>query len=151
MSETGTGERPVSNRRSRMMLVAILVAAVAVLAAPPLLQAWFETNACPTVVTRHGFVEKVRWEISRSDCGDGRIVHQLRIIPPKGYSVLAYESEREGPLPVGWTQTGFTGQVVLDRSLAGETGTTVDVPLDAKGRPKEPVMVREGKRKPLSN
>ncbi len=149
MNDTGTGERPVSNRRSRMALIAILVAAVAVLAAPPLLQAWFETNACPTVVTQHGFVEKARWETSRSDCGAGRIVHQLRIIPPKGYSVLAYEIEGEGPLPTGWSQTGFTGTVSLDRPLAGEAGTAVEVPLDTKGRPKEPVMVREGRRVPI--
>ena len=149
MNEPQTVAGATSRRRSRVVLVGILVAAVAMLAAPPILQAWFETNACPIEVTQHGFVEKVRWEVSRSDCGGGRIVHQLRIIPPKGYSVLAYESEGAGPLPLGWSQTGFTGRVRLDRPIAGETASEIDIALDPKGRPTAPVMVREGKRRPL--
>lgn len=149
MNEPEAVAGATSKRRSRVVLVGILIVAVAVLAAPPILQAWFETNACPIEVTQHGFVEKVRWEVSRSDCGGGRIVHQLRIIPPKGYSVLAYESEGAGPLPLGWSQTGFTGRVRLDRPIDGEAASDIDVRLDPKGRPMAPVMVREGKRQPV--
>lgn len=134
-----------SKRRGRRVLVGILIVAVVVLVAPPIIEWWVERDACPTVVLQHGFVEKARWEISRSDCGGGRIVHQLRVIPPKGYSVLAYESEG-GPLPVGWHQSGFVGTLTLDRPIDGETATVLEMPLDRKGRPAPPIVVHGGRR-----
>lgn len=130
----------------RRVLLAILAVAAFVLAAPPLLQMWMTRDLCPTEVTAHGFAGKGgRWEISRSDCGEGRIVHQLRIVPPKNWSVLVYESER-GPLPVSWSQEGFVGKLELDRPLDGEANLVIDVPLDPKGRPKAPIVVRDGRR-----
>ncbi len=144
-SDTGTATAG-SNRRSRIVLVAILAVAAIVLAAPPLLRAWLESDLCPSEVTTHGFTGKVgRWEVARSDCGAGRIVHQLRIVPPKGWSVMVYEVEN-GPLPVSWTQVGFVGRLELDRPLVGETATVIEMPLDAKGRPKAPLLVRDGRR-----
>ncbi|MCE1235706.1 MAG: hypothetical protein LWW93_05045 [Hyphomicrobiales bacterium] len=132
--------------RQRLILLAILGVAATVLAAPPLLQLWMTRDLCPTEVTAHGFAGKSgRWEIARSDCGAGRIVHQLRIVPPKSWSVLVYESER-GPLPISWSQEGFVGKLELDRPLDGEANLVLDVPLDAKGRPKAPIVVRDGHR-----
>lgn len=140
-------EAPVrSNRASRIVLVLIIVVAFASLAVPPAVKMWLDRDACPTTVTTHGFAEKVRWEISRADCGGGRIVHQLRVIPPKGYSVLVYESDG-GPLPTGWSQTGFVGTVTLDRAIDGESTTALQVGLDPKGRPVAPILVRDGKRR----
>lgn len=137
---------PAPNRRSRIVLVLIIAVAVIVLAAPPLLRIWMERDLCPSEVTSHGFAGKGgRWEISRSDCGGGRIVHQLRIVPPKGWSVVVYEAEG-GPLPVSWTQAGFVGTLGLVRPLAGEANASVEVALDGKGRPKAPVIVRDGRR-----
>lgn len=135
-------------RRSRWVLVAIIAVAVVVLAAPPLMRLWMERDLCPSEVTKHGLSPKARWEISRADCGGGRIVHQLRIVPPKGYSVLVYESER-GPLPLSWDQSGFVGKLELDRPLEGESGTVIEVALDPKGRPKAPILVRDGRRVPM--
>jgi len=149
MSDRGT-EATVGNDRSRrrqkLILLAIIAVAAIILASPPLLRLWMERDLCPSEVTNHGFVGKGgRWEISRADCGGGRIVHQLRIVPPKGWSVLVYETEG-GPLPVNWTQSGFVGRIELDRPLAGETVPAIEVPLDPKGRPKAPVTVRNGRR-----
>lgn len=135
-----------SRRRQKLILLAIIAVAAITLAAPPLLKVWMERDLCPSDVTNHGFVGKGgRWEISRADCGAGRIVHQLRIVPPKGWSVLVYEAEG-GPLPVSWDQAGFVGKLALERPLVGETTTTLDIPLDPKGRPKAPVLVKEGRR-----
>lgn len=137
---------PGSNRRGRIVLLAILAVAGIVLAAPPLLRAWLERDLCPSEVLSHGFTGKVgRWEVARSDCGGGRIVHQLRIVPPKGWSVPVYEAEN-GPMPISWTQEGFVGRLELDRPLTGEASAVIDVPLDPKGRPKAPIFVRDGRR-----
>ena len=150
MSDRGT-EATVGNDRSRrrqkLILLAIIAVAAIVLTSPPLLRLWMERDLCPTEVTSHGFSPKARWEISRADCGAGRIVHQLRIVPPKGWSVLVYETEG-GPLPVGWSQEGFVGRLELDRPLADAATPIVEVPLDPKGRPKAPVLVRDGRRLP---
>lgn len=145
-SETSTTRPLGSNRRSRIVLLAIIAVAAIVLAAPPVLKLWMERDLCPSEVTAHGMTGKIgRWEISRADCGGGRIVHQLRIVPPKGYSLPVYEAEG-GPVPVSWAQEGFVGRLGLERPLAGETSATIEVPLDVKGRPKAPIMVRDGRR-----
>ena len=144
---SGTTEvKPGANRRSRIVLGLIIVVAAVVLAAPPLMKTWMERDLCPSEVTSHGFAGKGgRWEISRADCGGGRIVHQLRIVPPKGWSVPVYDAEG-GPVPVSWEQTGFVGSLGLERPLAGEATATLEVSLDGKGRPKAPIVVRDGRR-----
>jgi hypothetical protein len=149
MSDRAT-EPTVANqpgrRRQKLVLLSLIAVAAITLAAPPLLRIWLEKDLCPTEVTSHGFAGKGgRWEISRADCGAGRIVHQLRIVPPKGWSVVVYEAEG-GPMPVSWDQAGFVGKLGLDRPLEGETSGVVEVPLDGKGRPKAPVLVRDGRR-----
>ena len=136
-----------SRRRQKFVLLAILAVAAIVLAAPPLLRWWMERDLCPSIVTSHGFSPKGRWEISRADCDASRVVHQLRIVPPKSWSVVVYEAEG-GPLPLSWDQSGFTGRLTLERPLEGEASAIVEVPLDTKGRPKAPVLVRDGRRIP---
>ena len=143
-TEATVADRP-ARRRQKFVLLAIIAVAGIVLAAPPLMRLWMERDLCPTVVTSHGFSPKGRWEISRADCDAKRIVHQLRIVPPKGWSVVVYEAEG-GPLPVSWDQAGFIGKLGLERPLEGETSAVVEVPLDAKGRPKAPIIVRDGRR-----
>jgi hypothetical protein len=139
---TGQGERSMSDRgtqatvgndrsrrRQKLILLAIIAVAAIVLAAPPVLKLWMERDLCPTEVTNHGFVSKGgRWEISRADCGAGRIVHQLRIVPPKSWSVLVYEVEG-GPMPVGWSQEGFVGRIELDRPLGDAATPIVEGPV----------------------
>lgn len=132
-------------RRGRVILVGIGLVALMALAGPPAIRAWMSRDLCPTVVMRSGTSEGTLWEVARSDCGGGRIVHQLRIVPSKGWSTLVYETEG-GALPVSWSQTGFLGKLELDHPLEGEASLVLDVPLDAKGRPKEVVRVRAGKR-----
>ena len=132
-------------RFGRFALVGFGLLALAVLAGPPALRAWIERDLCPTVVTRSGDSDGTRWEIARSDCGGGRVVHQLRIVPPKGWSTLVYETEG-GSLPVSWSQSGFVGKLELDHPLEGEADLVLDVPLDLKGRPKAPIRVRAGHR-----
>lgn len=132
-------------RFGRFALVGFGLLALAVAAGPPALRAWIERDRCPTVVTRSGDADGTRWEIARSDCGGGRIVHQLRIVPPKGWSTLVYETEG-GSLPVSWSQAGFVGKLELDHPLEGEADLVLDVPLDVKGRPKAPIRVRAGHR-----
>jgi len=132
-------------RRGRRLLLILGLFALVALAGPWLVRAWIARDLCPTVVTKSGDADGTRWEIARSDCGDGRIVHQLRIVPPKGYSTLVYETEG-GSLPLGWTQSGFVGKLELDHPLVGESDVVLDVPLDPKGRPKTVLHVRAGKR-----
>ena len=148
MSDRAT-EPTVANqpgrRRQKLVLLSIIAVAVITLAAPPLMRAWMERDLCPTEVTSHGLSSKGRWEISRADCGAGRIVHQLRIVPPKGWSVVVYEAEG-GPLPRSWDQSGFVGKLELERPLDGEATMVLDIPLDHKGRPKAPVLVKDGRR-----
>ncbi|NLH81693.1 MAG: hypothetical protein GX458_12715 [Phyllobacteriaceae bacterium] len=132
-------------RFGRFALVGFGLLALAVLAGPPALRAWIERDLCPTVVTKSGDADGTHWEIARSDCGGRRIVHQLRIVPPKGWSTLVYETEG-GSLPVSWSQAGFIGKLELDHPLEGEADLVLDVPLDAKGRPKAAIRVRAGRR-----
>lgn len=132
-------------RRGRRWLVALGLLAVVLLGGPPLLRAWMTRDLCPTVVTKSGDADGTHWEVARSDCGGGRIVHQLRIVPPKGWSTLVYETEG-GSLPVGWTQSGFLGKLELDHPLVGESDVVLDVPLDPKGRPKSVLHVKAGRR-----
>lgn len=135
--------------RSRLILLGLLAAAIVVIVAPRLLRAWIERDLCPTVIIRSGDSEGTHWEVARSDCGGGRVVHQLRIVPPKGWSTLVYETEG-GSLPVSWSQSGFVGKLELDHPLVGEADVVLDVPLDPRGRPKEAIRVRAGRRLPPS-
>lgn len=147
MADDATTNDPTKRRRGRLLIVALAVLAVIVLAGPSVIRVWLERDLCPTVVTASGNVEGTHWEVARSDCGEGRIVHQLRIVPSKGYSMLVYETEG-GSLPVGWSQSGFVGKLELDHPLVGESDVVLDVPLDPKGRPKSVLRVRAGKRLP---
>ncbi|WP_333824185.1 hypothetical protein [Pinisolibacter sp.] len=131
--------------RQRAVLLAILGVAAFVLAAPPILSLWLDRDGCPSEVTSHGFTGKGRWEIARADCGAGRILHRLAIVPPKGGTALIYEAEG-GPQPLSWTQTGSTGRLELSRPLAGETAAMIELPLNKKGLPEAPIFVRDGRR-----
>lgn len=133
--------------RNRLIVISLVVMGLVLAITPFVIRAWITRDLCPTVVTRSGDVEGTRWEVARSDCGEGRIVHQLRIVPSKGYSTLVYETEG-GSLPVGWSQAGFLGKLELDHPLVGESDVVLDVPLDPKGRPKAVLRVRAGKRLP---
>lgn len=136
-------------RRGRIALIAFAVLALLVAASPSLIDLWVSRDRCPAIVTASGESDGTRWEVSRADCGAGRIVHQLRIVPPKGWSTLVYETEG-GSLPVGWSQAGFVGKLELDHPLQGEADVVIDVPLDAKGRPKTVIRIRAGRRLPPS-
>lgn len=144
-----TDESETKRRRNRIVLIGVGLGLVLVAAAPSLVEMWASRDVCPYVVTTSGETQGVRWEVVRSDCGAGRIVHQMRIVPPKGYSNLVYETEG-GSLPVSWSQAGFLGKLELDHPLEGEADIVLDVPLDAKGRPKSVIRVRAGRRLPNS-
>ena len=141
---SGAGVRRIGWRQ-RAVLLAIIAIAVVILAAPPLLQLWMDRGRCPSEVTSHGFAPKARWEIARSDCGAGRIVHQLRIVPPKGGAVVVYEAEG-GPRPLSWSQTGNVGRLALERPLDGASSPVIDLDHDKKGRPEAAILVRDGRR-----
>jgi hypothetical protein len=145
-----TGDIPGSRRRrGRLALIGFGLLVVMVAAAPSLIDLWASRDLCPSQPITSGSSDGARWEISRADCGGGRIVHQLRIVPPKGWSTLVYETEG-GSLPVSWSQSGFVGKLELDHPLEGEAAFVLDVPLDVKGRPKAPIRVRAGRRQPAS-
>jgi hypothetical protein len=140
----GVGVRRIGWRQ-RAVLLAILAVAVIILAAPPILSLWLERDGCPSEVTSHGFTGKGRWEIARADCGAGRILDRLVIVPPKGGMALVYEAEG-GPRPLSWTQTGSTGRLELARPLTGESAAVIEMPLGKKGLPEAPIFVRDGRR-----
>ena len=138
-------DETTGRRRGRIGLIAIGIGFVAALAVPPLVRGWLARDLCPTVIETSGGQSGHRWEIARSTCEAGRVVHQLRVIPEKGVSTLVYEVEG-GPLPIGWSQSGFVGKLELATPFAGEANLVVDVPLDPKGRPKAPIRARDGRR-----
>jgi hypothetical protein len=140
----GAGIRRIGWRQ-RAVLLAILAVALIVLAAPPILSLFLERDLCPSEVTSHGFTGKGRWEIARADCGAGRILDRLAIVPPKGGMALIYEAEG-GPRPLSWTQTGSVGRLELSHPLAGEAAPVIEMPLNKKGLPEAPIFVRDGRR-----
>lgn len=131
--------------RQRAALLAVLAVAAVVLAAPPILSLWLDRDSCRSEVTSHGFTGKGRWEIARADCGAGRILDRLAIVPPKGGMALIYEAEG-GPRPLSWTQTGSVGRLELSHPLAGESASVIELPLGKKGLPEAPIFVRDGRR-----
>jgi hypothetical protein len=147
MDDVATPQPARSRRRGRLILIGIGILALLGIFGPMAVRAWIARDLCPTVVTRSGMSDGARWEVARSDCGDGRIVHQLRIVPNKGWSTLVYETTG-GALPVSWSQEGFLGKLELDHPLEGEASLVLDVPLDIKGRPKEIIRVKAGRRLP---
>lgn len=143
-SQDGIDEGTRRRRRGRILLLVIGVAALAAMASPVAVRWWLTRDLCPTDVTSRGESEGVGWDVARSTCPEGRIVWQLRVVPSKGVSTLAYEAVG-GPAPAGWRQTGFSGVVTLTAPL--ETGeTTFPLALDVKGRPLKPVHVVSGRR-----
>ena len=141
--EPGSAEI-AKRRRGRVVLVAIVVVAAAAVAVPTGLKRWYARDFCPTEVTATGSSDGTAWDVARSTCDGGRIVWQLRIVPAKGVSTLVYEAEG-GPVPLGWSQAGLSGEVRLAQPLAsGET--TLAVKIDVKGRPSKPIHVKQGTR-----
>ncbi|TBW38475.1 hypothetical protein EYW49_09410 [Siculibacillus lacustris] len=130
-------------RRGRWWLAAFVVAAAALTIAPSLIRDRLARDLCPATVTTRGVSDGAAWEVARSDCGAGRVVWQLRIVPSKGVSTLVYEAEG-GPAPTAWTQSGLTGRIDLAAPFDGNA--TISVPLDLKGRPTTPIRVVEGRR-----
>jgi hypothetical protein len=133
--------------RGRRTLIAIAIATVALVGGVQWLRTRLLADLCPATVTAQGASDGVGWDVARSDCEGGRTVWQLRIVPQKGVSTLVYEAEG-GPLPLGWTQTGFAGTLALASPLDGDTLATYAVPLDVKGRPLAPLRARDGHRLP---
>lgn len=130
-------------RRGRIVLLAAAAGALILTLGPSLLADRLARGLCPNRVVAHGSAEGTRWETSRADCGAGRIVLQLRIIPPKGVSTLVYSAEG-GPAPIAWTQSGRSGTVTLAEPVDG--GDVLTVELDPKGRPIAPIEVSQGRR-----
>lgn len=131
--------------RGRRILIGIAVVAVALVAGLQVLRMQLLAGLCPATVTSRGTSDGVTWDVARSDCDGGRTVWQLRIVPQKGVSTLVYEAEG-GPLPLGWTQAGFTGTLQLASPIDGDDRAVYAVPLDVKGRPVAPLRVRDGHR-----
>lgn len=129
-------ETTPGRRRGRAVLFGFVAAAVLLTVGPPLLRGRLARDLCPSEITGRGSSDGVVWETSRADCGAGRLVLQLRIVPPKGVSTLVYSTE-DGPAPIGWTQTGLVGTLHLAAPLDGRD--EIAVPLDPKGRPLEPI------------
>lgn len=131
-------------RSGRILLVLVGIAALVAILGPDLLRKWMARDLCPTEVTASGREGEVAWDVARSTCDAGRVVWQLRIVPAKGVSTLAYEAEG-GPAPAFWRQVGFAGEVHLAAPLAsGET--VLPMTLDLKGRPMKPIRARAGQR-----
>lgn len=132
--------------RNRIVVSAFGAAALVFILGPFLVIWWGSQDFCPTEVKAKGRSSGTDWEVTRSDCGAAvGLVWQVRIIPTKGASHLAFDS-RGGPEPVGYEQSGFTGTVTLAEAPAGSAERTVAVPLDHRGRPVAPVKYVKGTR-----
>lgn len=135
-------------RRNRMILLAFGCAGLLFLLVPNIVIWYGSRDLCPSQVTKSGVNDGTRWEVLRNDCGgDIGVVWQLRVIPDKGYSAVAMQA-RGGPEPVGWSQSGFQGQVHLATVPEGETSDVATVKLDPKGQPVGMVEFVNGRRKP---
>ncbi len=145
LQPTEPASKQFQRRRSgRIVLVLVGIGALVAMVAPDLMRKWMARDFCPTEVTARGEEGGVAWDVARSTCAPGRIVWQLRVVPAKGVSTLAYEAEG-GPAPAFWRQTGFSGEVHLAEPLAsGET--VLPMILDLKGRPMKPIRARAGAR-----
>lgn len=133
--------------RNRIVVSAFGLAALIFILGPI---AWIQWNArdfCPAEVKAGGRSSGTDWEVTRSDCGaQVGVVWQLRIIPTKGVSHLAYEARAGGPEPVGYEQKGFEGTVRLAAPPPGAAEPSVVVKLDHRGRPEQAVRFAEGRR-----
>ena len=145
--ESSTVDR--SRRLRNRLVVSAFGAAALVFLVGPFVVRWYGTrDICRDVVVTAKDRDRASgtdWEVSKSDCGPPvGIVWQLRIIPTKGISSLAYEARDGGQEPVGYEQKGFAGTI----RLAGPVGdaTTVNIELDPRGRPVAPVKFVAGKR-----
>jgi hypothetical protein len=134
--------------RGRWVLIGFAVCAVVFLVVPNVV-VWIGTrDLCPAQVTSRGTTDGTRWEVLRNDCGgDIGFVWQLRVIPDKGYSAVVMQS-RGGPEPVGWSQSGFEGQVHLSSQPIGLASATIPIKLDPKGQPLGSVEFENGRLKP---
>lgn len=132
--------------RNRIVVGAFGVAALVFILGPFLVIQWGSQDFCPAEVKAKGRSSGTDWEVTRSDCGPAvGLVWQVRIIPTKGASHLAFDA-RGGPEPVAYEQKGFTGTVTLAEAPAGSTERTVAIPLDHRGRPVAPVKYVKGTR-----
>ncbi len=131
-----------------MILLAFGIAGLLFLAVPNIVIWYGSRDLCPSTVTKSGLNDGTRWEVLRNDCGgDIGVIWQLRVIPDKGYSAVAMQA-RGGPEPVGWSQSGFQGQVHLAAPPEGETSDLATIKLDPKGQPIGMVEFVNGRRKP---
>lgn len=135
-------------RRNRLVLLAFAACAFAFLVLPYIVILFGSRDLCPATITSHGVTDGTKWEVLRNECGgDIGVVWQMRVIPDRGYSAVVMES-RGGPEPIGWEQSGFTGQVLLSAAPTGETSTKVPLKLDPKGQPIGKAEFENGRRKP---
>ncbi|MEJ1159031.1 hypothetical protein [Prosthecomicrobium sp. N25] len=132
--------------RNRLIVSAFALAALVFIIGPFVVVWWGSRDFCPAEVKAKGRSSGTDWEVTRSDCGAPvGVVWQVRIIPTKGVSSLAYEA-RGGPEPVGYEQKGFAGTITLAEPPKGAAGRTVGIELDPRGRPVAPVKFVEGAR-----
>jgi hypothetical protein len=141
--DMGAEEIAIGRRRGRRVLIAAAVAGLALTVGAEWLGRRLARDFCPNEVVAHGTGGGTRWETSRADCGAGRIVLQLRVIPPKGVSTLVYSAEG-GPAPIAWNQSGRSGTLTLAEPIDGSDVLPVD--LDPKGRPIAAIEVSHGRR-----
>lgn len=133
--------------RNRLTVAAFGLAALVFLVGPFVVVWWGSRDICPAEITAKGRSSGTDWEVTRSDCGAPvGIVWQVRIIPTKGTSQLAYDARDGGPVPVGYEQKGFVGTVALAEAPAGGSDRTVTIEIDHRGRPVAPVRFVGGKR-----
>ena len=140
-------EPPTSRWGTRLTLAAFAIAAAVFIAGPIVWIQWNARDFCPAEIKAKGRSAGTDWEVARSDCGgEIGVVWQVRIIPTKGVSNLAFEARGGGPEPVGYEQKGFEGKVLLAAAPPGETERSVGIRLDERGRPVAPVRFSGGKR-----
>jgi hypothetical protein len=133
--------------RNRVIVGVFAVATLVFIVSPPIIKWWGVGGVCPTEITAKGRSSGTDWEVAKSDCGaEVGTVWQVRIIPTKGYSNLAYDARQGGPVPLAYEQAGFKGTITLAEPPAGSTETKVAIELGPQGRPVAPIRFVEGKR-----
>lgn len=134
--------------RNRMVVTVFGIAALVFLVGPFVVKWWGQRDFCPSIVTAKGRSSGTDWAVTKADCGpEVGVVWQVRIIPTKGVSNLAYDA-RGGPEPVSYEQSGFTGTIKLANAPIGSSETTVAIAIGHGGRPVAPVRFQNGQRLP---
>jgi hypothetical protein len=132
--------------RNRLVVAAFGIAALVFILGPFLVIWWGSQDFCPSEVKAKGRSSGTDWEVTRSDCGvPVGIVWQVRIIPTKGASHVAYDA-RGGPEPVAYEQKGYAGTITLAEPPKDSPAKTVGIELDHRGRPVAAVKFVNGLR-----